>query len=204
MLQFFSIFFYKHFSNSNRKDISMEMNLQISLFIFLIPLFLTALTDSGNSNAKESGNDVGVSKDSTEAVKWLLQAAEQGHAKAQFELGLLYGMGEGIPQDTEEAVKWYRQAAEQGYAKAQFVLGLLYGMGDERIPQDTEEAVKWYRKAAEQGLDQAQFILGLCYREGEGIPKDSTEAVKWLRQAAEQGNEDAIKALNKLGELGIK
>ena len=56
----------------------------------------------------------------------LRKAAEQGDAKAQYELGWCYSTGEdGITKSDAEAVKWYRKAAEQGHAVAQFKLGLF-------------------------------------------------------------------------------
>ena len=74
--------------------------------------------------------------------------AEQGDAKAQASLGIIYAYGEGAPQDYAEAVKWYLKAAEQGHAEAQFTLGLMYRDG-RGVSQDYAEAVKWWRKAAE-------------------------------------------------------
>ena len=41
----------------------------------------------------------GVSQDYKTAVKWYTLAAEQGVARAQFNLGLNYATGLGIPQD---------------------------------------------------------------------------------------------------------
>ena len=51
--------------------------------------------------------------------KKTLKAAEQGDAKAQFNLGFIYSNGKGVPKDYAEAVKWTRKAAEQGHAEAQ-------------------------------------------------------------------------------------
>lgn len=88
----------------------------------------------------------GVSRDDTEAVKWLKLAAKQGHTKAQCKLGMKYFEGEGVSQDYSEAVTWLRKAAEQGIAKAQYNLGLMYENG-QGVPKDDVEAVKWYLKA---------------------------------------------------------
>lgn len=54
------------------------------------------------------------------AVKWFTRAAEQGNAKAQLNLGSMYGVGLGVPQDDKSAVKWWMLAAEQGIARATF------------------------------------------------------------------------------------
>ena len=54
-----------------------------------------------------------------EGVKWCKLAAEQGHADAQYTLGVCYEGGMGVERSRAEAVKWYRMAAEQGNARAQ-------------------------------------------------------------------------------------
>jgi TPR repeat protein len=50
------------------------------------------------------------------------KAAEQGNARAQFNLALMYEDGNGIPKDYNEAIKWYRKAADQGSTKAEKAL----------------------------------------------------------------------------------
>jgi len=53
----------------------------------------------------------------------------QGHANAQYGLGMAYTFGQGVPQDDMEAAKWYRLAAVQGHAYAQNNLGMIYFKG---------------------------------------------------------------------------
>ena len=48
---------------------------------------------------------MGVGRDSAEAAKWYRKAAEQGHANAQNNLGLMYMSGRGVAKDNAEAVK---------------------------------------------------------------------------------------------------
>jgi TPR repeat protein len=60
----------------------------------------------------------GVEKDEHEAAKWYRLAADQGHAVAQYSLGVCYSNGTGVVKDEREAVKWYRLAADQGYASS--------------------------------------------------------------------------------------
>ncbi len=121
-----------------------------------------------------------------EALAVLKEHAQQGDARAQFNLGWCYSKGKGVTKDAVEAVKWYLKAAEQGDADAQFNLGNRYYDG-EGVAKDAVEAIKWYRKAAEQGDADAQANLGNRYCNGEGVAKDAVEAVKWYRKAAEQG-----------------
>ena len=60
-----------------------------------------------------------------EGVRWYRKAAEQGHAHAQNNLGLMYYKGLGVAQDDAEAGRWFRKAAEQGHAEAQFYLAFM-------------------------------------------------------------------------------
>ncbi|MBL0231946.1 MAG: sel1 repeat family protein [Moraxellaceae bacterium] len=93
------------------------------------------------------------------ALKEFNEAAEQGHADAQFNLGLMYRKGQGVPQDDTQAVVWFKKAAQQGYASAQYNLGIMYDKG-QGVPQDYTQAVVWWQKAAQQGIADAQYNLG--------------------------------------------
>ena len=133
----------------------------------------------------------GFKKDRDEAMSSLLKAANQGHAYAQYQLGLAYG-GD---RDEENAAKFHRAAAEQGLAEAQFMLGGMYAEGV-GLPKNEATAVEWWRKAAEQNHMQAQNNLGQFYVfGGVGVPQDREEAVRWLRKAASAGSADATKTL---------
>ena len=46
------------------------------------------------------------------------QAAEQGDADAQLNLGVMYANGKGVPQDFILAHMWFNLAAAQGDARA--------------------------------------------------------------------------------------
>ena len=138
----------------------------------------------------------------TEAATLFRDAAEKGHAKAQYNLGVCYKDGTGVTQDFVLAVKWYRKAAEQGELMAQFCLGCCYGEGV-GVKQDYYDAVKWYRKAAENGNAEAQCNLGGCYERGHGVTQNYIMAVKWYRKSAEQGCPQAQCNLGVCYERGI-
>ena len=135
-----------------------------------------------------------------EVVQWFRMAAEQGDAKAQFNLGNIYDTGEGVPENDTEAVRWYRMAAEQGYAKAQVNLGLMHFNGS-GVPQDVVEAARLFRLAAEQGNALAQLTLGLMYTLGKGVPKDDVQAYAWVNIGAAQiGDEEPGEFLETIAE----
>ncbi|MHA1566164.1 MAG: hypothetical protein ACTSX7_12695 [Alphaproteobacteria bacterium] len=76
--------------------------------------------------------------------------ADQGHANAQRNLGVMYFEGRGVEQDLAIAALWYQEAAAQGHTSAQYSLGTMYEKG-QGVPRDTDLAIKWLRRAADQG-----------------------------------------------------
>jgi len=127
----------------------------------------------------------GVEKDYVEAVKWMRQAAEQGHGDAQLNLGNAYAEGYGVEVDHTEAVRWFQKAADQGLAAAQFNLGNAYAKGH-GVEVDNDQAVRLYQKAAEQGLKQAQRALD--YIEINKME----DPISRSRKAAELGHTQAL------------
>ncbi len=82
----------------------------------------------------------GLSIDLHESFKWFLKAADQGHASAQYVLGVFYEDGIGVQQDYKHAVYWYQKAADQGDIGSQHQLGRMYEDGS-GVKQDYKKAV---------------------------------------------------------------
>ena len=83
---------------------------------------------------------------------------DQGHAKAQYNLGNRYANGQGVAKNDSTAAKWYLKAAYQGSANAQYSIGVMYIDG-KGCPQDLSEALRWLRKANAQGHDKAAEVI---------------------------------------------
>jgi len=128
------------------------------------------------------------------------ELAEQGLAYAQYNLGVMYRIGQGVPQNDTEAVKWYRVAAEQGHFKAQNNLALMYSRG-EGVPKNDAEAFKWYRMIAGQGDSVGQYNVGIMYAQGVGVSKSYRKAYAWASMAAAQGDNDAKEAMNLFADV---
>lgn len=109
--------------------------------------------------------------------------ADQGDARAQALMGLLYVNGRGVLRDDREAMKWFRSAADQGDATAQLQIGMMYYDG-RSVPQDYSEAARWYQLAAERGNPEAEYNLGIMYATGVGMPQDNILAHMWFNLAA--------------------
>ena len=141
------------------------------------------------------------SKDFTKTFDLFAQAADQGNAEAQYNLGLMYDSGEGLTQDYAKAAKWYEKAANQGDNSAQNNLGIMYNKGD-GVSKDYGRAIEWYRKSADQNNANAQYNLGTIYESGEGVPQDFNEALQWYKKAAAQNQPQAQYRLGKLYSEG--
>lgn len=102
----------------------------------------------------QSGLTAAESGDYATVLREWTPLAEQGDARGQYNLGIMYAEGFGVPQDHAEAVKWYLLAAEQGEARAQAGLGYLYHVG-QGVPQDNITGHMWYNIAASKGAEKA-------------------------------------------------
>jgi tetratricopeptide (TPR) repeat protein len=131
----------------------------------------------------QKGREAFERKDYAEAIRWYREAADQGNAQAQSNIGWLYENGLGVAQDYVEAGRWYGKAADQGNASSQNNVGRLFQQGHEYA-----EAMRWYRKAADQGNVVAQINVGSLYQNGWGVARDYVEAMGWYRKAADRGN----------------
>ncbi|MBR2486740.1 MAG: sel1 repeat family protein [Paludibacteraceae bacterium] len=81
--------------------------------------------------------------DIAEAMRLYREAAQQGHAEAQEELGYCYEFGRGVAIDIEEAEKWYQ----------------LSNQGDEDANEDKPTTKKQSKKQSEpKPIDLAQVI----------------------------------------------
>lgn len=92
--------------------------------------------------------------DEVAAFTGFKKLGEQGNAKAQFNLGLMYHSGRGVPEDDQQAMAWYRKAAEQGDADAQYNLGEMY-RNERSTLKDEQSAYFWLLLASAQGHQNA-------------------------------------------------
>lgn len=148
----------------------------------------------------------GVKQDHAEALTWMKKSADQDDDDGQFGLGLMYLSGSGVEKDYGKALGLFTKAAKYGHAEAECDLGVMYleGLG---VTANYAQALAWFTKATQDpftidgiGMRNAAFFLGHIYESGLGVAKDRQQALAWYRKAAGWGDEDAKKALARLGE----
>jgi TPR repeat protein len=100
-------------------------------------------------------------KNTAEARKWIVLAAEQGHKLAINELALAYiNGGLDIPEDSRQsaqALRWIRAAADGGYLTAMEKLAAAYRSGELGLGIDVSAAEQWAEKVRKaRGIRQGR------------------------------------------------
>ena len=153
---------------------------------------LKRMAEDGDPEAQfQLGNRIyygtdGAEEDKQEALRWYRMAAEQGHDRAQREMGFCYESGNGVEKDYEEALRWYHLAADQDNSSAMRDIGMMteWGYGTE---PDVEAGREWYLKAAESGYIHAYEDLAYSYLHQPGN-RDAARAAMYLEKGAEAGD----------------
>lgn len=166
-------------------------------------------TASKNGGEKEfsSGELCFEQEKYSEAVEWYTQAAEQGHAEAQYKLGCCYYLGLGIDQNNTKAEEWISKSVEQGFCEAECLLGYFYYGEIQYIttynsirPVNIQiHLPEWFVNAIniacpvtykeirfEDGTTGGQISGGKWYS-GYNVEKDRTEAAELFYSAAQGG-----------------
>lgn len=128
--------------------------------------------------------------------------ANQGDARAQYDLGLMYSEGKELRQDYAKAAEWFGKAVNQGDHRSQAMLGVMYGEG-KGVRQDYFIAAKLYEKAANQGNIGAQYNLGLMYGKGEGVRQNYNTAKEWFGKACDNGYQKGCDFYRSFKEAGF-
>ena len=132
-------------------------------------------------------------QDYATAMRLLRPLADQGDARAQVGLAVMYLLGDqGVPQDYALAMKWYRLAADQGNAGAQNNLGAMYEKG-QGVPQDYVQAHKWLNLGATAGDKGA--IKNRDIVAGKMTPAQIAEAQKLAAPVVAQTTETVGKLM---------
>ena len=167
-----------------------------SLFFILN---LPVIADSRAETWYQVGYDYSQQGRNTDAFKWMLKAAEDGHAAAQNNIGLSYLHALGAPKDEKIAFSWFEKSAKQGSPYAQSELAMLYYEG-KGVEQNTQKAYDWWLSAAKQEDEYAQFNLASLFLE----QKDIKQAYYWFTRASNNNHPGAEAALEKLREKYVE
>lgn len=125
------------------------------------------------------------------------EAAAQGLAAAQWQLGLQYRFGQGTPTDTTQAINHLRAAAQQGYIPAYTPLAELI------LPTAPDEAVHWFQQAAQENDHKAHAALADIYLQGKHLERNHELALRHAEAAAAERHPEGLRILGDIYRYGL-
>lgn len=160
--------------------------------------------DGGDSRAQyETGmmllSGKGTDIDPDSALRWLEEAARQGHKKAITRLGILYFKGDAVAGNPQRAVELLQRVASD-QALAQYYLGEAYATG-KGVDRDYATALNWYRQAEQSGYRRAtgkvinmEEEIRMLERRKARVAREKAEQEKLAREASAQQQEASQQA----------
>jgi uncharacterized protein len=115
------------------------------LLIFLLVCAATSPALAGPYEEASAAYDKG---DYATALHIYRSFADNGEARAQNNLCIMYSYGMGVSQDYEAAMLWCRKSADQGNPYSQYILGRMYYDPAPGASKDDVQAYKWFNLAA--------------------------------------------------------
>jgi TPR repeat protein len=113
------------------------------LFLFLL---LSTAVVPARADGDAAGSRAYAVQNYVRAAEIFLPLAEQGDARAQTYIGVMYLRGQGVPQNFAVAAYWLHLASAAGIPTAQYFFGLMYDKG-QGMPQDFVLAQAWLNLA---------------------------------------------------------
>lgn len=153
---------------------------KIMTTMLLAILCLAAGAQNSDALYKE-GKALYDAKKYQQAVPKLKAAADKGHKKAQYRLGVCYKEGKGLEKDRKKATELFMKSAKQGNAKAEYEVGKAYLKGKGGLTADEKKAKMWLKRAVAH-------------------EKKGPEILAKIRKKAAEGDEDAKKMLQLVGK----
>ncbi|KAG9269234.1 hypothetical protein AMEX_G16239 [Astyanax mexicanus] len=133
----------------------------------------------------------GVTKDISEAVKWLARSGLQmTDATAMYDYGILLLKGTGVKKNRKLGLKLLEKAADMGSVTALNGLGWYYST----VGKDDRKAVHYFDLAARNGSRDGIFNLGVYHLKGahpETTGRNETAAFQCFLKAGQLGHVEA-------------
>ncbi|MBY6114709.1 sel1 repeat family protein [Mameliella alba] len=140
----------------------------------------------------EKDGGKGLAYDPARGLEWYRRAAEQGYARAHFNMALFWqndhdGFGVDFDQMRAEAEK----AIALDYPEAWNLLGDMYYHG-RGVAEDKAQALAMYRKGADAGTFNGLREVGYAYYHGNGVAPDVDLSRLYLERAVAAGDRKSI------------
>lgn len=128
----------------------------------------------------------------------LQQAAEQGDAAAQAELGKFYIE----EKQGERAWPLLKASAKKKNPEGLYALGFCYETGQCGEAQNYKKAVSYYKKAFKKKSPEGTYRLAVLTHDGQGTKANLKKALSYMHKAADLGSLSAVYFLASAYTLG--
>lgn len=122
------------------------------------------------------------------------ELAEEGSAKAQYQVAEMYYSGRGVQRDRKSAESWAQKAADSQYVDAYALLADIYLLSDGYFPDDFVKAREFATLAVNKGSNQGKISLAQSYINTLSGPTDYPSAIKLLKEADALQQPDLFRA----------
>ena len=150
----------------------------------------------------------------TNLICLLTQKANQGDAKAQYELGKYYEKGTHVKKDLKEAFRLFKLAAHQGHKIAKHEALSLLSLDPKNqnqkafdysrlckhnllseSPEEKETEFNQFQSAASS--NRYAYLTAWCYENGYGVKQDTGSAKMWYQTIPGRKATEALERLSK-------
>ena len=136
-----------------------------------------------------------------EAVKYYKIAAERGHRRSMYEVGVIFYYGKGnVDIDYKQALKYLTMAEELEDSRSSLLLAEMYMQGN-GVTKNVEEGIFHLKRAFGNGDGYAAYKLGNLYLEGKEVEKDVENAMFFFNRG--ERLEDGS-CMHRLAELYVQ
>ena len=124
------------------------------------------------------------SKEFHQAITLLTEAANDGHAASQNNLGHCYEFGKGVKKNEGFALEWYQKSAAQNHSASFINLGYL-----QMKKYEYQGAFENFLKASKNGNEpESWYYIGLMHEKGYHVPINAYLAFEYFKKASETGH----------------
>jgi len=122
------------------------------------------------------------------ALQIWIPIAEQGSARAQYNISVLYEKGLGVRRDEARAIEWLERAAKSGSRSAR----------DRLSDREAQERLRAAKERASHGNAAAMMEVANLYNDGKTLTRNMAKAHLWFSKAKAAGHPVAANALMRL------
>lgn len=139
----------------------------------------------------------GVKKNEKKAFRFIKEAADLNHIKAQAHLGLLYERGIGHKRDIGQAVFYYTKGCDRdnGWACSNLARKYDRGIG---VEKDKKKAAELFKKGCKFEHPDGCAGYGWLLYHGQQFQKDEKKGIKLLQRGCKEGVGWSCKELQKI------